>query len=96
MIHFNQIANPPQPAHQSICGNCEGRGVVPKTDFSCVEPCQKCKPVQFAVMAERNRILALLDGITECETDSDNGWWETSEGAAFGASVVQKIKEQLA
>jgi hypothetical protein len=44
-------------------------------------------------VAERNRILALLDGITECETDSDNGWWETPEGAAFGASVVQKIKE---
>tara|TARA_R110000772_G_scaffold258883_1_gene376271 strand:+ start:731 stop:889 length:159 start_codon:yes stop_codon:yes gene_type:complete len=44
-----------------------------------------------AVMAERTRILALLDGITETETD--NGWWETSTGAEFGKSVVQKIKE---
>ena len=51
---------------------------------------------QEAVMAERKRILALLDGITETETESSNGWWETSEGAAFGASVVKKIKEQLA
>jgi len=47
---------------------------------------------QEAVMAERTRILALLDGITETETD--NGWWETSAGAAFGALVVQKINEE--
>ena len=52
--------------------------------------------VQEAVMAERTRILALLDGITETETESSNGWWETSKGAEFGASVVKKIKEQLA
>ena len=51
--------------------------------------------IQEAVMAERNRILALLDGITETETESDNGWWETSKGVEFGESVVQKIKEQL-
>ena len=50
--------------------------------------------IQAAVMAERTRILALLDGITETETDSDNGWWETSKGAEFGKSIVQKIKEK--
>ena len=49
--------------------------------------------VQEAVLAERNRILALLDGITETETESDNGWWETSTGAEFGKVIVQKIKE---
>lgn len=52
--------------------------------------------IQEAVMAERNRILALLDGIAETETESDKGWWETSYGAAFGETVIQKIKEQLA
>ena len=50
---------------------------------------------QEAVMAERTRILVLLDGITETETESDNGWWETSAGAEFGKSVIQKIKEEF-
>ena len=50
---------------------------------------------QEAVMAERNRILALLDGITETDSDSYYGWWETSTGAEFGQSVVQKIKEEF-
>ena len=48
-----------------------------------------------AVMAERTRILALLDGITETDSDSDNGWWETSTGAEFGKVIVQKIKEEF-
>ena len=46
-------------------------------------------------MAERTRILDFLDGITETDSDSDNGWWETSAGAEFGKSVIQKIKEEF-
>ena len=34
-----------------------------------------------------------LKGIDETETDSIDGWWETSTGAEFGAT---KLKELLA
>ena len=39
------------------------------------------------------QIKELLKGIDETETGSIDGWWETSEGAAFGA---EKLKELLA
>lgn len=40
-----------------------------------------------------DKIKELLKGIDETETDSVDGWWETSTGAAFGA---EKLKELLA
>jgi hypothetical protein len=39
------------------------------------------------------QIKELLKGIDETETDSIDGWWETSDGAKFGA---EKLKELLA
>jgi hypothetical protein len=39
---------------------------------------------------ERARIVKILDGIDRTELD-DNGWWETSFGAKFGASVLAAI-----
>jgi chromosome segregation ATPase len=43
-----------------------------------------------AVEAERARIVKILDGIDRTELD-DNGWWETSFGEKFGASVLAAI-----
>ena len=39
------------------------------------------------------QIKELLKGIDETETGSIDGWWETSDGAKFGA---EKLKELLA
>jgi len=39
------------------------------------------------------QIKDLLKGIDETETGSDDGWWETSVGAKFGAG---KLKELIA
>jgi hypothetical protein len=38
-------------------------------------------------------IKELLKGIDETETQSNEGWWETSTGADFGA---EKLKELIA
>ena len=38
------------------------------------------------------QIKELLKGIDETETGSIDGWWETSDGAKFGA---EKLKELL-
>lgn len=35
----------------------------------------------------------ILAGIDEEETDTERGWWETSEGAAFGKSKLNKIRK---
>ena len=40
-----------------------------------------------------DKIKEALKGIDETETDSIDGWWETSTGAKFGAA---KLKELLA
>lgn len=45
-----------------------------------------------AVEAERARIIALLNGIDKDEISHPDGWWETSTGADFGASILQKIR----
>ena len=39
------------------------------------------------------QIKDLLKGIDETETESEDGWWETSDGAGFGAG---KLKELIA
>jgi len=33
----------------------------------------------------------ILSGIDKTETDSDDGWWETSTGAEFGARKLQEV-----
>lgn len=48
--------------------------------------------IKAAVNAEREEIIALLDGIDQTETDSPCGWWETSAGAAFGARILDLIR----
>jgi len=37
----------------------------------------------------------ILDGIDRQETDVPAGWWETSNGAEFGAEILQKIRAVL-
>lgn len=42
--------------------------------------------------AMREDIIPMLDGIDQCETQSDNGWWETPTGADRGASILAAIR----
>jgi hypothetical protein len=49
--------------------------------------------VETAKLEERERIIALLDGIDKDECEYRHGWWETDRGAAFGASILRQIKE---
>ena len=43
--------------------------------------------------AEREAILPMLKGIDCTETeDPENGWWETSAGADFGAGILYAIR----
>ena len=42
-----------------------------------------------------DEIVALLDGIDKDECEYENGWWETSTGAKFGADILEKIKAIL-
>lgn len=41
------------------------------------------------------RIELLLSGIDQTETDSLNGWWETSAGAEFGSMKLAGLKELI-
>lgn len=42
--------------------------------------------------AEREALIALLKGIDQTETESPDGWWETSTGADFGAGILTAIR----
>ena len=42
--------------------------------------------------AEREAILPMLKGIDQTECEDSEGWWETSEGAAFGAGILAAIR----
>jgi len=48
--------------------------------------------VKAAVLAEREALIALLKGIDQTETESPDGWWETSTGADFGAGILAAIR----
>jgi len=48
--------------------------------------------VKAAVLAEREALIALLKGIDQSETESPDGWWETSTGADFGAGILAAIR----
>jgi hypothetical protein len=49
---------------------------------------------EAAQKAERIRITKLLDGVDGTQTNSDNGWWETSGGANFGATLLSDIAKR--
>jgi hypothetical protein len=38
-----------------------------------------------------NKILKILEGINKEQTESENGWWETSIGAEFGKKKLEEI-----
>lgn len=46
-----------------------------------------------------SKVKFILQGIDQTETDSKEGWWETSTGANFGeeklAKIIQAIEEEL-
>ena len=46
----------------------------------------------LVVAAEREALIALLNGIDQTETESPDGWWETSTGADFGAGILAAIR----
>jgi len=48
--------------------------------------------LRAAVAAEREALIALLKGIDQTETESPDGWWETSTGADFGAGILAAIR----
>jgi hypothetical protein len=41
---------------------------------------------------EREAVIGFLRGINETETESEDGWWETSAGAEFGARILAAIR----
>lgn len=45
----------------------------------------------FVAASERLSITMLLHGIDRTQTDSPDGWWETSTGAEFGAGILKAI-----
>jgi hypothetical protein len=42
-----------------------------------------------------DKIKTILKGIDQVESESKDGWWETSYGADFGAKKLNEILEQL-
>lgn len=58
-------------------------------------PGAKLVPVE-ALAAARvqlvEKAVALLKGIDYCETDADDGWWETSYQAEFGKQKLDAIR----
>jgi hypothetical protein len=43
---------------------------------------------------ERASIIKILKGIDQTETESEDGYWETSVGAEFGANIIKQIRER--
>ena len=39
------------------------------------------------------RLRRIVRGIDKTETESDEGWWETSTGAEFGADVLDELEK---
>ena len=48
--------------------------------------------VELVRADEREAVIGLLRGIDETETESADGWWETSTGAEFGARILAAIR----
>lgn len=43
----------------------------------------------------KSMICEVLQGIDKTETESEDGWWETSTGAEFGRKKLESILELL-
>lgn len=39
----------------------------------------------------RQELTSILKGIDKTETESDEGWWETSSGAEFGRNKLKEV-----
>lgn len=39
------------------------------------------------------QIEKILEGIDKTEMEDENGWWETSTGAEFGAQKLEELKK---
>lgn len=46
--------------------------------------------------AALNRLHEIVKGIDQEESLSGDGWWETSEGAAFGAARLAQLEMLIA
>jgi hypothetical protein len=55
-------------------------------------PAWVVKLVSDAVAVEREAIIGLLKGIDQTECESEDGYWETSFGAAFGKELLSTIR----
>lgn len=64
------------------------------------EQCREDRPIQDWIrkmksqLPEDNSVEAIkqvLKGIDQTEIESPDGWWETSEGAKFGAKKLQHV-----
>jgi len=42
---------------------------------------------------KENKIREILKGIDKTESESEDGWWETSEGAEFGRKKLEELIE---
>ena len=53
------------------------------------------KDVETGRKLEREAIVAWLrgQGIAEDERQSEHGWWDTSTGALYGASILEAIEQ---
>jgi len=50
------------------------------------------KRLEALLKGEREAVIGLLRGIDQTETESAEGWWETSTGAEFGAGILAAIR----
>ena len=48
--------------------------------------------IRRAIFRERERVIRILKGIDQTETESEDGYWETSTGAEFGAKILKEIR----
>jgi hypothetical protein len=39
----------------------------------------------------KQELSSILKGIDKTETESDEGWWETSSGAEFGKNKLKEV-----
>ena len=50
------------------------------------------KRLEALLKGEREAVIGLLRGIDQTQTESADGWWETSTGAEFGAGRIAAIR----
>jgi hypothetical protein len=47
------------------------------------------------VKYSEDTVREILRGIDQTETESENGWWETSTGAQYGQNKLNELFEYL-